>query len=1746
MALHVPVNGKFGKVITRLDDPERVRKDLESQRRITRLQQVREKSNHLARKIREDVAAEKKRQIKNLEDLKQKELNAWREHVLVKKHQDYRSAIFQVGAAHQAAKEENERNEALKQQKIDKIKNARKQAMKRSGRAVVELRPTTGMKLNVEGRVTAGTQTPALPIEDKENRLAGGVEKSCHKDCSNMGKTKANNNAKCGCPGPEEDSPSEDDASILPTECVGHRRSSPVIVDVDIDDSDGEELHEKGGMEIGDRFMQTNRKFSHIVRTSPDTSPERTPESPRRRRFTQITDLVKRTANTGTVRSECVAEDEPRRSVPPSPTKSMPPSPRRVTVRAELAPPPVAPSMHKSSHGSPKKTQTKASARQPEPLKRTGVKSNPRPAKVIDAGIQKNLKSKTISSKSTIAEEKPREKESQQKIPSNPQFPMPPFPYPPPTGPCINPYPQPYAMTYTMPYPMHPQFMPPPPPQPPHPMYAQPPLAPIPVPAVTAPPSMATTSCVSTTTFPASQEPRTTQSQSGRVQFYDHGNKYHRTYDAPTQSVHSTGQDSSQPNAMDNARVENQLRELREQELDNLRKISESRGQKALEREQVRRDCAELTEKLDALVQQQPQLLPSDVSKSFEENEYFKDDLYFPHQANFIASHRYADAAVRREQKMNEAMEEMLLRPTIITCPEVKDLSPLTSAKAKSSRDLGAINVGACPPQKDRLELGSSESCTEILLDYVDDQSNQLRSDLKSEGSNTVKCMKLRNLLDRIEQIRMQLLEELKAGEAKGSKSEKAQDMINSIRQERADILFERTRNLNERESELNQKEALLEKRLRKFYKETKGRKATGEEEITPKEEKPVEIIIKVRSDGTVKQYLPKGKSKFKANVVSSEKDIPLDTPIEEEKQTEEEATKRPPALDQRQISIDSNSTAYRSLPPVSYKSLNPGPSSAASSRCGSDRAPLHPTIVNYIQRLLGMSRQSIDNLGVSSSEVPTPPASIIDSSRNKSQAVESNETIIDQQRLEQVQTFISENRSFINDLEDSLRMRQKAEKNQRVYEKETSSKTFDEIWNERLARNQEDSQSQSTETRPKDKVPQKSKEVQGASLPQSASSRKGRHLQGGNLPQTSMQLQGEHGRRTQTAQKPKQELEKSKNLQSVATKSIGKLPPKSGLGVLAEKSKPQGKEESTKQVERYERLAENCTQRIAELTDLITKVREEKQRLVEVTLTSNSDGERQSTEYYDLPTGQVQRQSTQSTHSRSRTVSDRSDSQTPSTSEALPLQKNKPTAASRDSGIADSRPLTAMGQVTGMDVEPISLPTSSHSNAQRHRTKAPPATIRRYSPQLDAEDLAHELSTIAEVETPGQSHIVAATPVPQPFPTFEQYAREMNLDLTQFDANQSRKMELEFNDLVRAIHERTGGSDYREFPSINAYLHNMRDAQCHGELDEQPPHDQTTLAPEDLMRQLRLLDVHLQEFPNRREYLQKLLANAPPDQRQLIDSASLESSDSLNVEEELRQRNILKTSFRRASTSSVTPLGHDVASSTRRESVAPNTNDLPNESGIDPLGSSDTDFSEQRRPTRTRDRQTRSRPQGEDVVSSTDVSWERPHRKSRLDGGTRSHNNSQAQDASQIGRSLNLREFLTRELLKHRGNTGETSMESSDESLKGHFLKSVISSLSPASSPYTPGIGVSYATGITNDRQKTSTPVGSFSMPDKSRSMQSAATLFSGESRISLVHYPDGTPPVPYEQQQSKSTNETRQTLGHKVSGQHRRSPRK
>jgi len=536
---------------------------------------VREKSNHLARHIREEVAAEKKRQIEKLEQVKQKELNAWREHVLVKKHQDYRSAIFQVGAAHRAAREENQRIEQQKQERIEKIKKCRKQALKRSGKTSVELRATNGMNLNSEGRATAGTQTPL--VEDKENRLASG----CHKPCC---KGKRKRTASCSCATTEEEDEeegesSQDDSSILISESpISNRRlqkTPPVILDVEINETISETHKNPEGLDINDRFIQTNRKFSHVVR------PSECGEEPQRRpRFTQISDLVRRTETTTTIRNDPGQRDTdhiPSVSPPPSPTKSLPRSPRKNIDRAETVPA-AAPrkSPIKAAKGSPKKTTT-ASRKRPE------LKSNLAPAKVIDAGLRRTQRAKTpatLPKVTAIQEPAPEPPRNLQPIPEQNMPPMPnptmthcyPVPQP---QPYMHPYSQqpmqPYAMPYSMPFSMQPPY------QQHHPMFAPQQMMPnqpaVHVPAVTAPPSTATQSTVSTTTFVMStrQDPKGTQGTSGRVQFYDHGNKYHRTYDAPTQTVQCNEKDAGQLTAMDHARIENQLRELREQELDKLR-----------------------------------------------------------------------------------------------------------------------------------------------------------------------------------------------------------------------------------------------------------------------------------------------------------------------------------------------------------------------------------------------------------------------------------------------------------------------------------------------------------------------------------------------------------------------------------------------------------------------------------------------------------------------------------------------------------------------------------------------------------------------------------------------------------------------------------------------------------------------------------------------------------------------------------------------------------------------------------------------------------------------------------------------------------------------------------------------------------------------------------------------------------------------------------------------------------------------
>lgn len=1028
----------------------------------------------------------------------------------------------------------------------------------------------------------------------------------------------------------------------------------------------------------------------------------------------------------------------------------------------------------------------------------------------------------------------------------------------------------------------------------------------------------------------------------------------------------------------------------------------------------------------------------------------------------------------------------MLLRPAIVTCPEVGRHSPKKTKTYSKSEATNTINVGE-PPAKNPNDAGSAGSCCSLLIDYVDDQTKQLRCELRGMQSNSAKSVKLRDLLQRIEKIRAQLIAELNAGEVSETN---AQKVIDSICKERSVI-----HTLDEREVELQRKEALLDERVKQFFKQQNGKK---------QEENPVEIIIKVKSDGTVKQVVPKPQSSNKSSCKEKVKEntsTQAGLTLAESRSTDSgaNADNNRNIQSQRQNSIDSTSTQYRELPPVNYENVK----TASASGRANTAEPLHPTIAQYVERLLGMSKNSVEKLGINCSDRSTPASSIINQSSNVS--AEDTESAC----VERAQALLQDNRSFVNQLEDTIRGQQ-----QQNEVKELDDNTS---WNTLFASNkklQVKGRRTNTEkdTRKKDilavqeprneKEPRADKNVSKAKqieilLEKPPSARKDTDSR---MEENNRQVE----RPTTSSNKNTEILSKDKSRKqpcklsskSVATEPISphhdSMPSRSSH---VRKSPGSSQESSSSQMERYAKLTENCTQRIAELTELITKVREEKQRLVEVTLTSASEGDRHSTEYFDLPPLlKPDKVDNPGTDSHNTT--------TQSNSEAMPpLQKHKSTGASLDSGISGSRPMTAMGGVLEppADVEPTTLDVPS---ATQRRAKVPPATIRRYSPQL-AEELPHELSTITEVDTPGQSHIAA--PVPVAFPSFEQYARELQLNLSNLDVDQSIRLRHEFHELIQVIKQRGANADYREFPSIHAYLHDVTATttatRVHIE-DEQI--DQTTrpsMPTEELMK-WRLSHITINEFPDRREYMQQLMESAPPEQRDMIDSASLESSDSLDVEAELRRRRLLRHSFRRTTSGP----DNDVASSTRRESMQPDTTTVaPNESAIQPFPGGQS--------SSKRQQQRQSKSQNKSVSTSSPEPQSKHQRSSG--GGV-----SPPQDVSQMGRALNLREFLTRELLKHRVRHGGSSSDSTDDSLKSDFLQSVIDSLSATSTPKTPGLG--HGTSGTNDRQKTSTPVGSFlTCQDRSGSLPSSETqLFSGESRISAVNYADGTPPVPFDQQ--------------------------
>ncbi|XP_011191372.2 uncharacterized protein LOC105217845 [Zeugodacus cucurbitae] len=1842
MSVNITVNGKFRACNkpSILDDPVRVKKQLEDDLRKQRLLEVREESKKLARKIRNDVAAEKDRQLRNLEAIKAQELECWRQHVLDQKSNEYRQALFQIGTAHNAAKLENEAMAERQAAKEQERKQFKKKTNERIG-----VKPKQNIKKVLQA---AGTQTPNVlmktktkktPKKRKRKICAKEHTSSCHctsdesesdddnnkysdeddsaSDSSKSETTKSVTICPCpkviNCPCTSSSSSTSllsstctDEEEPEKSSCIQNKngvlsKNPPVIVDIDVGSNDSISIT---AGEIKDKYAQSNRQFHHVVRKSSPEKPLRSPQKSRtatttaKPRFTQVSKILNAKSATSVSPSRS-------RSRSRSPPKPPPPSLAATTAST------TAKSPHKSS---------------------------------TSGRIQITLSGKTV-------------------------------------------------------------------------------------------------------TMDKSTSDKGRDSSRSRVQSYDYNNKYTRDYAQPTDGIvhEPTLRERKGPCAVAQAEIERELELRREEERKRMCARSDERGRKALEREQARRDCIELTERLDALTQEYPQLLnPTDVR---------------------IQNHQlYVSREKRIEQKRNTAIEELLLRPAIITCPEVgKQRICLPQDVSSTTPDVGNFNLAS---PHDQFSNSSDSRCS-ILLGYVDDQKKKIRNDLQKcadgqPNQNKQKAERLKNLLLRIEDLRKALCEELE----KNGSGDSMQQVINDVsdmRRERERMFNKEAPQENGRQSPLakqlndvEQKEALLEQKLRELCKmqeeqasQAKTEKVVGQQagKILKKSDgkecrvqttgnKPLEIIIKLKNEGSrrSKQNVKKPtKSPRKVSTL-------IDTPTRRlgvKRSASSLREKQPPPQQQqkatttakqgeinRQNSYDSNSTSYRSLPSRianevdalvdqlalgEEEAITDIPATAVveeanapthQSKATQRPARLNPLIAHYVQRLLGMSRNSVLGLGVSSSDIETPSSSIMNVSSNRVGTVVNVSD--SQERIQRVQRFINENRSFISELEDTLR-------SQSDVTLETSIRMFEEIWQQRLRQEQqsgvEKAQKQQTAAiRHKEIVPatvdararipreqaDNARYVRDSAVVVSQQAKVTRNPDKGptetrtraviaeTMTNASQQQRApvEQTRAptaTHAKQTPSQQHrqfvqnEKDGNAANRAATTMNaerETQPKRDIAVTTEERRAE------EQIARYEQLTENCTQRIAELTELIQKVRIEKKRLMEVTLSSVSEG-RNSTEYIELPDGTRRRSNasvdrntsissgssagasvrhaltTQPTTSIDYTPPNKLEQQAAATSaeglsaldSAAPLEKHKPTGVSRDSGISISRPLTAQ------DMEPPSQASSTThpSNHAAARKTRPPPTLQRYSPNFAEDDVVHELSTIIEVDTPATSRVNATTIgaaaaaaeasrsrhlQPQPFPTFEEYAREMNLDVTQLDADTSMRIQHEFETLIAQLCSAQGGAvpDYREFPSLSAYLRNL---SVHQDGAEQS-HSPETI--EDLISCLRIANLSVKAFPTRQEYLRQIGANSQSGE--FLDSASLENisdartnsnteteSESINIEEELRRRQLLQHSFRTAKTK------EQIFSSTVRDGAEHGRGNhsrvFAAESGIEKLSStsengsseferqlfslgmkwpatmrarnkeakaidsSNTSTSPERMkpaaqrtsprkdvnnvvlksPQRSPDttmrdaspklvekgkitaakevqfersvnmrsptlspthtsalQQLGNSPERSEVNTNKDATLQKQrnvspkHDKSNKDtvmhDGSRNNKSSErslprssdCEFVSDFGRPLNLRDFLTKELLKH-ASSSSTSSTPTDESLRSAFLQSIIETMTPRTN-----------NGGSNllDRQKTSTPVthSASSNPQSSgeqsvsSACNTASQLFSGESCISSVRF--------------------------------------
>lgn len=806
---------------------------------------------------------------------------------------------------------------------------------------------------------------------------------------------------------------------------------------------------------------------------------------------------------------------------------------------------------------------------------------------------------------------------------------------------------------------------------------------------------------------------------------------------------------------------------------------------------------------------------------------------------------------------MDQAVENVLKKRTVITCPPVDHNDVIETVKRKSSD----LNVAAKLNQQN----GNSESSDSIGSIAIGAGSSSKQKPVNEEIINLVKVEKLKDLLERINMQKKLLLREIeKSEDIPGPDLDKVMQCIEKLEKEKDALaakkisseenvrqeMTKETGQLLEREKKISEREKRLEDKIRELYRNEKQKQAEKESEkkesikdaaseitsISSSESNskatPVEIIIKVhqktpkkRSRKTYRvidtlsrepgRIYPKTPMKQHRSSTSEVEEVPVTVNVKDkanvelplataqkishEIRKEPQGTRKeshspapaplqkPPVIDLQEnqrmnsasskrsadSSLNTISTSYQSLPERLNILIPTKDTATGTSSNGPGKShKLNPVLMHYFTRLLGMSKNISTNLGVNVSPISSPGTSTINVSENKEPS-EINELSFSQDRLENLKKFIQDNYSFLSEINESL------EKSQVQGANEENISKVGNIWKDVLSKRKTHKQREEGKTFQKSQNEKPSTVQMQAKIPPNLKEKFSSTTNKLTKPPITVQ--------TRTSIKT---TSKTVSAQQKSKRPLFTVPASSAPQKL---SKPQTKPASsittkdmlnvTKYLEshmlnNYAEYTANAQKKIAHLAEMMEQVRQEKLKLIENSLSS---GEFVTTEYKDIAVPVREGSNLEVvTTSGSDLKSPSQDPPSEEINNILTKQRNKQKefGVSKDSGISMSRPVTSSDfrdspdvrvtsteerettfqpilkdipkvprvKITSGDdqpsttVEDMSLLIRQQEERSGLRKQKPPLSLNRFSPHLEKFATPHELSTIAEVETPSTS----------------------------------------------------------------------------------------------------------------------------------------------------------------------------------------------------------------------------------------------------------------------------------------------------------------------------------------------------------------------------------------------------------------------